>query len=145
MPHKVELTLNNGQLVLSDTAVVVHSIGTNLKISWVIKDTGIESFQIVGKNPDVPDPFTHRPNGHQSTDQDLTVRLWHGRTDWYYNIIWTDKATHQQHTYDPKISIYPTVGLSSGLFILIAFTIAALIRLRFFWKQKGVRSFELAS
>jgi hypothetical protein len=88
------------------------------KVSWVIADSRIESFQIKDTTTNEVYIFYSALPTVQGTTLEMRVKRW-GKTDWYYSVIWVDAATHQPHRYDPIISIKPTDFSSTFLIILV--------------------------
>ncbi len=135
MPKPIELSIDsNNNLVLSDGGTTKAGNVINRKVSWKIKDQKIESFKVVGKDPG--DPFTESPNSSFDTKLHLEVRLLGPTGDWYYSIIWKDKATYTEHTYDPKIAVKPVALNLKTLVILLVSTVICLLTVRFFRMRK---------
>jgi hypothetical protein len=136
--HVINLTdsdSGSNKLKLSDNDTTLVSSLHDRWISWNITDPKIESFIIVGKK--TGHPFKIPPTNEHSRSVNLQVRLFRWE-DWEYTIIWRDKKTHTDHTYDPIISIKPT-PLAPFLFILFIGLGVILIKTNFFRKKSNRR------
>lgn len=129
----IDSNASTDSLILSDRGITEVGNFFDRKVSWEIKDQKVESFRIVGKAPG--DPFEDRPNAGFSTKVVLKVRLFGPTGDWNYSIIWKDKATHQTHTFDPKIAVNP-IGPVAPILLFIVIIITSALAVQFNRKRR---------
>ena len=133
MPKDIKLSVENGNLVLSDKGKTNLGNVFNREVSWKIIDPKIESFRIEGKEPG--DPFENPPDSNQVKKQDLTVKFLGPTGDWDYSIIWFD-SEKEEHIVDPKIAVRPIVAPIVMVVVAVA-CVTSLLLYRSFSKRKS--------
>ncbi len=135
--HKISIldsNASNDRLVLSDDNLEVNNI-LSRPVMWDIADPKVESFKIVAKMPG--DPLGKITPKDYSQTAKLHMKLIVPLGDWKYSIYWKDRATHQEHIYDPKIAVKTGLGLDffklgcilAGLTVA-AFTLSSLKKMK---------------
>ena len=126
MSDPIKLSLNDsGNLVQSDSGITHIGNVFGRKVTWIIDDTEITSFRILGKYPG--NPFTELSTSQHGPKQELKAKFLVKAQDWEYNITWTDTRTTTTHTLDPKISIEPVIGYELLLLISLALVVATCV------------------
>ncbi|MDO9377060.1 MAG: hypothetical protein Q7T76_21720 [Ferruginibacter sp.] len=115
MAKNIKLSVENGNLTLSDNGITHRDRHIFRSVKWKIDDPQIESFRIEGKHPG--DPFTQRPAPSLGTGEELTVRGDAPYGDWDYSIIWVEANKAGEKTLDPKIAVRPIVA---PMFLVVA-------------------------
>lgn len=135
--HVIELKLDSAGN-LSPTNRGDATAGWLGRISWVISDSRIQSFQIVEKQGNTDYIFTKPlPTGFQK-DLDRTVKPRFSGCDWYYSINWQDAQGNKNH-YDPKIAVKPVVPIVA-LISILGFIVTLITSIMFYRKWRKADS-----
>ncbi|MBC7510045.1 MAG: hypothetical protein H7320_15055 [Ferruginibacter sp.] len=126
MPDPIKLSLNDsGDLVQSDGGITEIGNVLGRKVTWIIDDNEITSFQLIGKYRG--NPFTELPTSQHGPKQELKAKFFVKSQDWDYAITWTDTRSTTKHMIDPKITINPVIGSTSLLLISVALAVTSCI------------------
>ncbi len=128
MPHTIELTLNSSN-TLNEIAIV--KLNWSGELTWVIADSGITSFRIIGKDSTEKPPFKEGLNPNFTTRQVVNAKNWKF-DEWEYKIEYKTLNDPTIKTLDPIISVKPR----PFDFLIIAVVILALIPItRYLYKR----------